>query len=136
MAAVAGVDGGRREESAGTMSDQPWPALTASARHWPVLAELPPTWVGDAPRPALLRMDMDQWGIIRRLDVLSPTIAQAGVMTAITTSRPTNQELAPTGESPGRHWFKTVLTALLAGVLCLVLIGVTRTASALITGKN
>ena len=57
-------------------------------------------------------------------------------MTAITTSRPTNQELAPTGESPGRHWFKTVLTALLAGVLCLVLIGVTRTASALSTGKN
>ena len=136
MAAVAGVDGGRREESAGTMSDQPWPALTASARHWPVLAGLPPTWVGGAPQPALLRMDMDRRGIIRRLDVLSPTIAQAGVMTAITTSRPTNQELAPTGESPGRHWFKTVLTALLAGVLCLVLIGVTRTASALITGKN
>ena len=57
-------------------------------------------------------------------------------MTAITTSRPTSQGLAPVGESLGRRWLKNILTAALAGVLWLVLIGVTRTASALITGKN
>lgn len=55
-------------------------------------------------------------------------------MTAVTISRPTSQNLSHSGERSGHHWFKTVLTALLAGVLCLVLIGVTRTASSLITG--
>ena len=40
----------------------------------------------------------------------------------------------PSGESLGRRWLKTVLTTALAGILCLVLIGVTRTVSALITG--
>ena len=55
-------------------------------------------------------------------------------MTAITTSRPTSQALASDGESLGRRWLKNILTAALAGILCLVLIGVTRTASALIAG--
>ena len=64
------------------------------------------------------------------------TIAQAGVMTAITTSRPMSHELAPAGEPLGRRWLKNILTAALAGILYLVLIGVPRTASALITGRN
>ena len=50
-------------------------------------------------------------------------------MTAITTSRPMIRELAPAGEPLGRRWLKNIL-------LYLVLIGVPRTASALITGKN
>ena len=53
-------------------------------------------------------------------------------MTAITTSRPTSQALTPDGESLGRRWLKSLLTTALAGILCLVLIGVTRTVSALI----
>ena len=53
-------------------------------------------------------------------------------MTAITTSRPMSHEFAPVGESLGHRWLKNILTAALAGILCLVLIGVTRTASALI----
>lgn len=58
-------------------------------------------------------------------------------MTAITTSRPMMiRELAPAGEPLGRRWLKNILTAALAGILYLVLIGVPRTASALITGKN
>ena len=57
-------------------------------------------------------------------------------MTAITTSRPTSQVLTPSGESLGRRWFKTVLATALAGILCLVLIGVTRTVSVLITGGD
>lgn len=64
------------------------------------------------------------------------TITQAGVMTAITTSRPTSQGLAPAGESLGHRWLKNVLATALAGILCLVLIGVTRTVSALITGGD
>ena len=64
------------------------------------------------------------------------TITQAEDMTAITTSRPTSQGLAPAGEPLGRRWLKNILTAALAGILYLVLIGVPRTASALITGKN
>ena len=63
-------------------------------------------------------------------------ITQAGVMTAITTSRPMSQELAPVGESLGHRWLKNVLATALAGILCLVLIGVTRTVSALITGGD
>ena len=55
-------------------------------------------------------------------------------MTAITTSRPTSQALTPSGESLGRRWLKPVLATALAGILCLVLIGVTRTVSALIAG--
>ena len=57
-------------------------------------------------------------------------------MTAITTSRPMIRELTPAGEPLGRRWLKNILTAALAGILYLVLIGVPRTASALITGKN
>ena len=57
-------------------------------------------------------------------------------MTAITTSRPMSHELAPAGEPLGRRWLKNILTAALAGILCLVLIGVTRTVSALITGGD
>ena len=57
-------------------------------------------------------------------------------MTAITTSRPTRQALASDGESLGRRWLKNVLTTALAGILCLVLIGVTRTVSALIAGGS
>ena len=57
-------------------------------------------------------------------------------MTAITTSRPTSRGLAPVGESLGRRWLKNILTAALAGVLWLVLIGVTRTVSALIAGGS
>ena len=53
-------------------------------------------------------------------------------MTAITTSRPTSQDLTPDGESLGRRWLKSLLATALAGILCLVLIGVTRTVSALI----
>ena len=79
---------------------------------------------------------MDRRRIIRRPDVPWATIAQAGVMTAITTSRPMSHELAPAGEPLGRRWLKNILTAALAGILYLVLIGVPRTASALITGKN
>ena len=94
----------------------------------------PPTWVGRAQETTLPWAETDRREIIRRPDAPHVTIAQAGVMTALTTSRPTSQGLARTGERSGRHWFKTVLTALLAGVLCLVLIGFTRTASSLITG--
>ena len=57
-------------------------------------------------------------------------------MTAITTSRPMSHEFAPVGESFGHRWLKNILTAALAGILCLVLIGVTRTASALIAGGS
>ena len=57
-------------------------------------------------------------------------------MTAITTSRPMIRELAPAGEPLGRRWLKNVLTTALAGILCMVLIGVTRTVSALITGGS
>ena len=57
-------------------------------------------------------------------------------MTAITTSRPMIRGLASDGEPHGRRWLKNILTAALAGILYLVLIGVPRTASALITGKN
>ena len=57
-------------------------------------------------------------------------------MTAITTSRPTSQALTPDGESLGRRWLKSLLATALAGILCLVLIGVTRTASAFITGGS
>ena len=57
-------------------------------------------------------------------------------MTAITTSRPMIRGLASDGEPLGRRWLKNILTAALAGMLYLVLIGVPRTASALITGKN
>ena len=63
-------------------------------------------------------------------------ITQAGVMTAITTSRPMIRGLASVGEPLGRRWLKNILTAALAGILYLVPIGVPRTASALITGKN
>lgn len=79
---------------------------------------------------------MDRRRIIRRPDVPSAMITQAGVMTAITTSRPMIRELAPAGEPLGRRWLKNILTAALAGILYLVLIGVPRTASALISGKN
>ena len=79
---------------------------------------------------------MDRRRIIRRPDAPRTTIAQAGFMTAITTSRPMIRELAPAGEPLGRRWLKNILTAALAGILYLVLIGVPRTASALITGKN
>ena len=47
-----------------------------------------------------------------------------------------SHELAPAGEPLGRRWLKNILTAALAGILCLVLIGVTRTASAFITGGS
>ena len=57
-------------------------------------------------------------------------------MTAITTSRPTRQALASHGESPGRRGLKNVLSTALAGILFLVLIGDTRTVSALITGGS
>ena len=57
-------------------------------------------------------------------------------MTAITTSRPMIRGLASDGEPLGRRWLKNILTAALAGILYLGLIGVPRTASALITGKN
>ena len=57
-------------------------------------------------------------------------------MTAITTSRPMIRELAPAGEPLGHRWLKNPLTAALAGIPYLVPIGVPRTASALITGKN
>ena len=57
-------------------------------------------------------------------------------MTAITTSRPMIRGLASDGEPLGRRWLKNILTAALAGILCLVLIGVTRTASAFITGGS
>ena len=63
-------------------------------------------------------------------------ITQAGAMTAITTSRPMIRGLAPDGEPLGRRWLKNILTAALAGILYLVLIGVPRTASALITVRN
>ena len=63
-------------------------------------------------------------------------ITQAGAMTAITTSRPMIRGLASDGEPLGRRWLKNILTAALAGILYLVLIGVPRAASALITGKN
>ena len=79
---------------------------------------------------------MDRRRIIRRPDVPWATIAQAGVMTAITTFRPTSQGLAPAGKSLGHRWLKNVLATALAGILCLVLIGVTRTVSALITGGD
>ena len=79
---------------------------------------------------------MDRRRIIRRPDVPSGMITQAGVMTAITTSRPMIRGLASDGEPPRRRWLKNILTAALAGILYLVLIGVPRTASALITGKN
>ena len=57
-------------------------------------------------------------------------------MTAITTPRPKIRGHAPDGEPLGRRWLKNILTAALAGILYLVLIGVPRTASALITGRN
>ncbi len=81
---------------------------------------------------------MGWWGITHQPDVPRATITQSGVMTAMTTSRPTSQGLTRAGEYSGRRWLKTVLTALLTGVLCLclVLIGVTRAASALITGGS
>ena len=79
---------------------------------------------------------MDRRRIIRRSDVPSAMITQAGVMTAITTSRPMIRGLASDGEPLGRRWLKNILTAALAGILYLVLIGVPRTASALITGRN
>jgi len=61
-------------------------------------------------------MDMDRRRIIRRPDVPSAMITQAGVMTAITTSRPMIRELAPAGEPLGRRWLKNILTAALAGI--------------------
>ena len=79
---------------------------------------------------------MDRRRIIRRPDVPSAMITQAGAMTAITTPRPMIRGLASDGEPLGRRWLKNILTAALAGILYLVLIGVPRTASALITGKN
>ena len=63
-------------------------------------------------------------------------ITLAGAMTAITTPRPMIRGLASDGEPLGRRWLKNILTAALAGILYLVLIGVPRTASALITGRN
>ena len=42
----------------------------------------------------------------------------------------------PAGKSLGHRWLKNVLATALAGILCLVLIGVTRTVSALITGGD
>ena len=63
-------------------------------------------------------------------------ITKAGAMTAITTSRPMIRGLASDGEPLGRRWLKNILTAALAGILYLVLIGVPRTASTLITGRN
>ena len=57
-------------------------------------------------------------------------------MTAITTPSPMIRGLASDSAPLGRRWLKNILTAALAGILYLVLIGVPRTASALITGRN
>lgn len=81
-------------------------------------------------------MDEGGGGFVRQPDVHQVTTTKTGLMNTIATSRPMSQELAPVGESLRRRWLKNILTAALAGVLWLVLIGVTRTVSALITGGS